>query len=52
LARIRAQLDRDLAWMNEPGGADELRAIFRSTPEEIAEAANAMARASLAKRES
>lgn len=52
LARIRAKLDRDLAWMNEPGGAEELRAIFRATPEEIAEAANAMARASLVKRES
>ena len=52
LARIRADLDRKLAWLNEPGAADELDEIFNSTPEEIAEAANALAaRESLAKRE-
>jgi prevent-host-death family protein len=53
LARIRAKLDRELAWMNEPGGAEKLLEIFHSTPEEIARAANAVeARARLAKRES
>jgi prevent-host-death family protein len=53
LAGVRAKLDRELAWLKEPGAADELRAIFRSTPEEIARAANAAeARASLAKRDS
>ena len=53
LARIRADLDRRLAWLKEPGAADELREIFDSTPEEIAEAANEeAARESLAKRES
>jgi prevent-host-death family protein len=53
LARIRADLDRKLAWLREPGAADELDAIFNSTPEEIAEAANALAaRETLAKRES
>jgi len=53
LARIRADLDRRLAWLKEPGAADELRAIFHSTPEEIAKAANEVAaRESLAKRES
>lgn len=53
LARIRAELDEKLAWLSKPGAAAELKAIFNSTPEEIAEAANAMAaRESLAKRES
>jgi prevent-host-death family protein len=53
LARIRADLDRKLAWLREPGARDELIAIFNSTPDEIAEAANALAaRESLAKRES
>ena len=53
LARIRADLDRKLAWLSEPGAAAELDRIFNSTPEEIAEAANALAaRQSLAKRES
>jgi hypothetical protein len=43
LARIRADLDRKLAWLREPDAGDELDAIFNSTPEEIAEAANALA---------
>lgn len=50
LARIRANLDRELAVLNEPGAGAKLLEIFRSTPEEIAEAANAAeARARLAK---
>jgi prevent-host-death family protein len=53
LARIRANIDRELACLREPGAGEKLRAIFRSTPEEIAEAANAAAeRERLAKRES
>ena len=53
LARIRADLDRKLAWLNKPDAAAKLDAIFNSTPEEIAKAANALAaRESLAKRES
>ena len=53
LARIRADLDRKLAWLSKPDAGAKLRAIFNSTPEEIAEAANALAaRQSLAKRES
>lgn len=53
LARIRADLDRKLAWLREPGAAEELDAIFNSTPDEIAEAANALAaREAAAKRES
>lgn len=53
LARIRAELDRELAVLNQPGAGEKLLEIFHSTPEEIARAANAAAsRASLAKRES
>ena len=53
LARVRAQIDRELAWLNEPDAGEKLMAIFHSTPEEIAAAANAMeARERLAKRES
>ena len=53
LARIRAELDRELAVLNMPGAGEKLLEIFHSTPEEIARAANAAAsRASLAKRES
>ena len=53
LARIKAELDRKLAWLKEPGAAAILDEIFHSTPEEIAAAANEMAALeSLAKRES
>ena len=53
LARIRAELKRELACLKEPGAGEKLMAIFHSTPEEIAAAANALAaRESLAKRES
>jgi prevent-host-death family protein len=41
LARIKADLDRKLAWLREPGAGAKLMEIFHSTPEEIAEAANA-----------
>jgi prevent-host-death family protein len=53
LARLRAQFDRELAPLREPGAGDKLRAIFAMSPEEMAKAANAAeARASRAKRES
>lgn len=53
LARIHADLDRKLAWLNKPDAGAKLDAIFNSTPEEIAKAANALAaRQALAKRES
>jgi len=53
LARLRAQFDRELAPLREPGAGDKLRAIFAMTPKEMAKAANAAeARASRAKRES
>lgn len=53
LARIRAQLDRELACLNEPGAGAKLREIFAATPEDLARAANAAeSRARLAKRES
>ncbi len=53
LARIRAELDKRLAWLSEPDAPAKLKAIFDSTPEEIAQAANAAAaRESLARRES
>jgi prevent-host-death family protein len=43
LARIRAQIDRELACLREPGAGAKLREIFHSTPEEIAKAANSAA---------
>jgi prevent-host-death family protein len=41
MTRLRAQWDRELAVLREPGAGDLLRKIFASTPEEIADAANA-----------
>jgi prevent-host-death family protein len=41
LASLRAEWDRQLAWLKEPGAGDKLRAIFHLTPEEIAKAVNA-----------
>ena len=41
MTRLRAEWDRKLAWLREPGAGDKLREIFASTPEQIAEAANA-----------
>lgn len=53
LARVRADLDRELAWLKGPGAGAKLREIFAATPEDLARAANAAeSRASLAKRES
>jgi prevent-host-death family protein len=44
LAKLRAEWDRELAWLKEPGAEEEIRRIFNSTPEEIARAANAAAK--------
>lgn len=43
MADLRAQFDRELAWLREPGAGDELRRIFNATPADIARAANAAA---------
>jgi len=44
LAKLRAEWDRELAVLNEPGAAEKLRKAFAATPEEIAKAANAALR--------
>jgi hypothetical protein len=43
LARLRAELDRELAVLRTAGTADTLRDIFAAAPEDIARAANAVA---------
>ncbi|HEV2722491.1 MAG TPA: prevent-host-death family protein [Thermoanaerobaculia bacterium] len=40
LATLRADFDRELAVLREPGAAETLRRVFRATPAELAEAAN------------
>jgi prevent-host-death family protein len=44
LAEMRAEWDRRLAVLNEPGADEKLRKFMDSTPAEIAAAANAAAR--------
>lgn len=39
LAALRAEWDRKLAWLREPGASEEIRRIFDATPEELAQAA-------------
>src|SRR3954452_15370005 len=47
LATLRAEFDRELAYLREPGAGDKLRRVFtNTTPDEIANAANAVARRS------
>jgi prevent-host-death family protein len=41
LAKVRAEIDRQVAVMNEPGSHERWRAIMDSTPQEFADAANA-----------
>ncbi|MBV8519599.1 MAG: type II toxin-antitoxin system prevent-host-death family antitoxin [Acidobacteria bacterium] len=43
LTELRTKWDGELAWLNEPAASQELMEIFRSTPEEIAASANAVA---------
>lgn len=46
MKELRAEWDQRLAWLNEPGAGDLLYEIYNSTPEEIAESANAARRRS------
>jgi hypothetical protein len=41
LSALRAEFDRELAVLQQPGASETLRKVFASTPAEIAEAANA-----------
>src|SRR3954452_14037724 len=43
LTTLRAEFDRELAYLREPGAGDKLRRVFNATPDEIADAANAAA---------
>ena len=43
LAKLRAEWDRELAVLNEPGADEKWRKVLNATPEEIARAANAAA---------
>jgi prevent-host-death family protein len=43
LAVLRAEFDRELAVLNEPGAGARLREAFRATPAQLAAAANAAA---------
>ncbi len=40
LAKLRKEFDQELAALREPDAAEKVRRIFRSTPSEIAKAAN------------
>lgn len=44
MKELRAEWDQRLAWLKEPGARDILQRAFDSTPEEIAESANAARR--------
>jgi prevent-host-death family protein len=46
LAALRAEFDRELAVLRQPDAARKLQKAFDSTPEELAEAANAAPRRS------
>lgn len=43
LSALRAEFDRELAYLREPGAGAELLRVFNATPDEIADAANAAA---------
>lgn len=40
--RLREELDRELAVLRAPGAGDKLREIFAASPQDIADAANAV----------
>jgi PHD/YefM family antitoxin component YafN of YafNO toxin-antitoxin module len=44
LATLRAEFDRELAYLREPEAQGELRGLFAATPDELAHAANAASR--------
>jgi hypothetical protein len=41
LSTLRAEFDRELAYLREPDTGGELRRLFDATPDELADAANA-----------
>jgi len=41
LRRLREEFERELAVLNAPGAADKWRELFASTPQDLADAANA-----------
>jgi PHD/YefM family antitoxin component YafN of YafNO toxin-antitoxin module len=43
LSELWAEFDRELAYLREPGAGAELLRLFKATPEELAQAANAAA---------
>lgn len=43
LTALRAEFDRELAYLREPGAGAALRRVFNATTDEIADAANAAA---------
>src|SRR5436305_13489999 len=43
MQRLREEWDRKLAVLNEPGSRERMLKLFNSTPQEIADAANAAA---------
>lgn len=43
MVALRAEFDRELAVLREPGAGERLRRAFRATPEEFADAAVAAA---------
>jgi len=45
LKGLYEQFDRELAWLREPGANEILDEIFAMTPQEIADAANRVAKA-------
>jgi len=42
LSTLRAELDRELAYLRDPKAGSELRRLFDATPDELAHAANAL----------
>ncbi|HEV7239839.1 MAG TPA: type II toxin-antitoxin system prevent-host-death family antitoxin [Thermoanaerobaculia bacterium] len=42
IRRLRDDFDRELAALRAPGAADKLREIFGASPQDMADAANAM----------
>jgi len=43
LSALRAEFDRELAYLREPGAGAKLRRVFNATTDEIADAASAAA---------
>jgi len=43
LSTLRAEFDRELAYLRQPEASSELRRLFDASPDELADAANAAA---------